>query len=1799
MTQRILIGVGGSGQHVVHAYLRLLTLTFPLARDVPHVFIVDADALEGVGQEKRSDLIENIFGLHEFLVKGSQTPARCQLIHPMRVDQGGAPLAKALGPLLGVQDEIKPLAHGFLADAPGECGSDWDIELAKGMMANPKVGSIVLAHKAERAKSSADTQLNALFELISSGDARIAIAGSNFGGTGSGVIPALVRQLDPRPGVESVRAFMCLPWFSIDPVPGDTRKSAARTLDGIAPMARNSSLGLHTYFDELNGTGSGDSRLKRSSYVLLQSMAAWPEETRKDDGNFDQRENRHVINLVQASAIQAYFGLGTDAESRVGLFCVKTTAPGEARGQFDAARSPHLRFWAGPNESLQLDDLVADAEATAFVLEKCGQVFASASQGKLHLSGFQLKDQEGIDQFMRAVTRSLPGKKTEQYGWMTKRETAPDDVFKSLGGAMDALATGIRRSLVWLDAHSVSRAGHQSASVSGVTGISAGHLFGAPQFGDTRQTLQSVDSEGQLKPVWNACGLTIKLPEGGNLTGALVKGQAFVLLRSLFVRDANGGDPVDALIAAFNEERKYATGDTSLEVAARTLARAIHQRVKAARLARHTEDTHDARQKNGSPYPGEGSNLAMLNLVGLTPTPADDCRLARLDLKQQNIGDHDPFDANYPLSLAYVDPYLGLRLENGAALDLTDRVLPEHGLQGIPNIAAPQLMQRWRLQKCRPLTETEKREPAFIAKDDKVRGTRAGVYLHARRINEAALWLIVSGDTRVKLVDDLLAGKDDTHSFVRLLRAELRLTERHGLRAIVFANKSEHAGKPIFLWSGESWYLAANSAARQFFTSLLSELPSVRYWYRDENPLAKRTAPVVGAVKSMDVFFADQIRRAVAGLEGVIAQAERREPGVELLKQVLGDLLEELPPPSATYDEQSFGKPESFWLRAASNSEAEVSVAPHRLVSALHTYFCSPAVVFVDSRPEMIWNGMLPMRAEVWQLLEGAREDNEVLLARGWSNKNDERSLALRKVAKLRLTVRGLGRLEYDWPFGPNPLPMVQEELDWQFGIWPKFRADHWKYYIISGTSRIGDPGKAPDKKVAARRVNVDWMREGMPVALVVKGRRDPGEDLVELGRLTNGLAKRIYGVPEVLELVVNDRVLGSRRIELESVVGSMAVSMLGLDFGTSNTCAAVELTTDNRKSRFTIPLLPGGKLADSKARSLLAYMDSSNSESARSGFLTHAAAYFQVKNSEVTQDAADTIPSEMLVALDNREAIALEQKKQLESTYSGLPRPFIDISLGERLLMLDHYPVATPLLTPLPPRPFGLETDEAFFSWLLSMVSQTDQRVFGDLKWPRGADDESIRVARGLRAVYIEQVLVAALAVLRYKGYSSFEKFVAMQPEALSRLKNTFADTFRLDINTIVARLANETGMRARAADAIGPAPELIRISESVAALHAAGPRFSYKLSSVSVLTVDIGGGTTDVGVALRFGAGERQEERFTASERQEERFTASARFAGNTLLEALAECASVREYFARSAHNELTSEGQPLTAEALKSLLKSELRRGGGHRVASERTALMAKMFLDAIFEYAFRVLHSMIQVFPEWLEQFTKDDTQKLQVLLLGNGFKLYEAFQEPGDGNTLDRYKEQLKARLRDSGLLPAALAARTEFTKHEATKSDLICNGGLDAAALEDDLKEDDVESNRRKILVPAGIVSTDASGERRKLDKATLMDQQTFRDLWLGAPQGSNLQPTRELSLRLSDAELKERFPITYPYWAQGKKSRLDDLRGVFFVQKSQGESFMDVGAIYLTGSALTGINLRGSVSFAKLLSQYAAEDRR
>lgn len=1781
MTRNILIGVGGSGQHVVHAYLRLLALTSPKPGEVPHVFLIDADAKEGAHEVKRSTLVEDAIKLHAFLVAGHPNPSRFGLVRPFHVDedQGGSP--GILGQLLGVAGATNgemAVAHAFLADDPGDFGSDWEVEVAQGMMANPKVGAVALGHKiamevrrhaASGAKATIERLINAPLD-----NARIAIVGSSFGGTGSGVVPALVRQLDALPGARSIRAYFTLPWFTLDTGSG-SRRSAAQDRDGVDPTLRNAALGLHAYHGELSGAENAKYRLKQSSYVLAQSMREWGATLRPSSGDFDQPEHPHVLNIVLASAAQSFFGIGPGNLNAGRLYALKSVDAGENRGQFSPDTSPHLRFHAGADDNRQLRDLWADAEAAAFVLDACGRILGATRNGVLSLQGVgDLGSWSGLDQFALELTRML-GREAVKYGlpMFKKRETAPDSVFHELGKALQDRALQLRQTLVWLDAHVPS--GQASGNAPTLSDFAPRHLFvlDTPSpLGPTRTGVVPVHDEVRLREPWAALKVVVPGPRGEDLTNSPVHAQAIALLWSVLAdRPVGAGNtvpPIGQLLVDLRAEERIEQGGAQSGIAARVLARAIHQQV----IARRGQHRLKAGVKDAQQLSSE-SRGPMLRL-DLPGQPIADSRHLQLKLDDDAVGDKavDPMDPAHPLSLEYLDPYMGLTQDRNERVVMAGHVFIEHGLKGIPNVIAPRLLQQWRLSRCAPRLVEDRNEPLYTVRNGRVRATQPGIYLHARRVIEAGFWLLVSANRQVEWVEDIFdrTPEENAPPFSALVRAEMAMGPAragNGLGALVFSSKKgKDAGKPVLLWDGETWFLAANWAAREFFARLVPQLPSVRYRYRPENVLRLAEVPDETKSTGLDRYFARQVLALRTTLNQRQQMLGEVEPSLALLNTALEHIQRELPAPAKNSAVVEEGAATVLLLKGRDAQPSSLEVRPPQALKKVLQFVCDPVVVFVDKHNQP--NGMLPLKAEAWNWLEGGVEDNKLVLEAGVSKKIDGTKLARAKVREIRLKVKGVGDFCEEWPFGPDPKDVVGDEFDWSFGIWPNFHAPDWNYYIVSGATRIGDPGEAdPADKSPLKRVDVPWMNERLSAELLIRGQqREGSSEIATLGTISAALPVRIDGYPRAIELRVGGLILGSRPIPLDTVrPGSQIMPCVGLDFGTSNTCMAVQTKVKDADSRQTLPLLPGGTFLSEPAEPLFAGLHSTGDPDEVRRFQDEAANFYYVKN-VAAGSSAGNMPSELLVMLDDVEDTETKQKKCLDTHYGNSSRHLLTAPSSTAPIPFLKYPLVAPLLTPLPPQPSNWPSNDGqFYAWMADMVGDGERRIFGDLKWEReGELDDYTPQSNALRALYLEAVLAAAFAALRKRGFVQFVNFIATQPEAHAKLNNRFAESYRDHLHEILLRLCERTGMRWSSAEVtdsksrITSSGTLHIISETVAALQSAGigPE-----GSNSVMTIDIGGGTTDVGIDLRF----KKKQSVTDTDR---RYTSSVRFAGNRLLEALVRVKSVRSVFEAK---------QKFEDGALVSLLKAEL-RASRLTERDSTTAYLAKVFFDGIYEYAFNTLRSFLQLHPDWLSEFISEERRRLKVILIGNGFKLYDACQGQGSKSSLSLYNDQVKARLVAAGVISADFGKRIDFELQNDSKASLIRDGGLDAADAGFTLAKSLRESF---LLFPNTFRTVDEEGEEHSDFVSLSVDE--FSKM---------MSDGHQFRIDHSAEAMRTCFPLTYEHWSRERKS--DKVQHAFeniFLHGDYARYYCDPGAIYLTG--LPGAKRSESIS---TLMVYLAE---
>jgi hypothetical protein len=819
MSSNVLIGVGGSGQHVVHAYLNLLALGNTPASEVPFVFIIDADVTDS------SPLYDSIKKLHGRLtspLNGSKSKniATLSVIRPYPLDN--ADYSKTSEQALGLANTEAWLADAFLIDdADFSQFSDKNIKINEGMMANARIGSAVF---------SATNPLEQLRQVVT--DKQVAIVGSTFGGTGSGVIPTLVRLLDKQEHNPSknVRAFMTLPWFEIT---GESSKgkSAAHTLGALSPMKRNAALGLRTYKQELSG-------FTRSNYVITQFLSG-QQAKRPDDGNFEQTEHKHVFNLVLANAIQNFF---YEPSQTVGQLMTLKARQEEINGVFNAATSVNLRFLrlfldseAKTNRNeVSLEGLMINTELVALVLEKAALFINKGDKQFKVPRADSAKEPTGLRNFVGALYKHNHGDFPQVnlgtalfLGAKNLVGTAVppylDATYRELAKAITEQANILRNSLVWLRDHIESE--------QNKTGLKTLQTI-LPLFSGKTEPYGSLSetelTKGEHKKVYWRSDRTIKNMQAKGFELSVEKTDKITLAYNIFLntfyqQEGQGGvsdngheAELQKRIGKDGAETDAHKAQRSYAVAAQLLAEKIYEQVvlisKLVSESQHNADEQPAKE--------------MLNGFKTLSTTQDNHVFFKFAQNDLGLLDNGQTEEEHPYSIRYLDPFLGIKnvkdLIKQPSQPEAKAVFLETALKGVPNIIAPLLVQKWRLAL---LSDPQiQQDASFNNKESLIKAepplsTPYGIYLHARRVIEAAFWLLFNQDNRVQLVPN---DNPQESSFVNIVNSELKKykdTTLHpeGLKPLKHFIKSSVNGKPLFLYDDTyGWYLAANKTARQF-----------------------------------------------------------------------------------------------------------------------------------------------------------------------------------------------------------------------------------------------------------------------------------------------------------------------------------------------------------------------------------------------------------------------------------------------------------------------------------------------------------------------------------------------------------------------------------------------------------------------------------------------------------------------------------------------------------------------------------------------------------------------------------------------------------------------------------------------------------------------------------------------------------------------------------------------------------------------------------------------------------------------
>ena len=1722
MSKPVLIGVGGSGQHVVHAYLQLLALSDAPISKIPHVYIIDADAKESTDHPKDSPLTASIRHLHKSLVsplKDDLEP-ECRLIRPYFQEHNEIPSKSAIS--LGVVDTSQPLAHALLMNEEDVDLNDKEVKIGAGMMANARIGSSVFGAKWE------DCQLNnnsldedklknnfgQLFHNVAG--ARVVIVGSTFGGTGSGVIPALVRILKDKE-TQAVRAFMTLPWFDIAPSSiGD--KSAARKQGDISPMTRNASLGLRTYITELEGNAHSD-------YVIAQFLGDKP--ARRDNGNFNQHENTHVFNLMLATAVQQFFERPlARTKGKLLAFVAKGR---EQQGVVNAASSAHLRLYTGDN-CRTLQELMVNTEFVALALEKGAEYITSG----FRVEGADTRPEpEGLRLFVNAVFEKMGGTPTVTagfFGFGGGIPTSSPDAYKKLADNMKTVANRLRFSLCWLDKHKTTAQDRTGLETIG----DIRHLFNGNLEPDPLgyETLKDASAnESQLKERWPLGGLDNtnykNKQTDASITGAAKVAQAFTLFtNAFFVENRRTLDHSNSLETQFNAEKDI---ENKYYIAAQFLAKIIYQEVTLAR-SHHQPIVNDNNEQSRLMLKGFDDKIDSTAVEGFES-------LKTLSMSSLQIGDLT--NQEHPLSIRHLDPYLGIEhisqlLKQGLNTH-PERIFPETAFKGIPNILAPMLLQEWRLNQWNDSAVKQALENNL----GKLISTSYGIYLHARRVVEAAFWLLFTQDKRITLIENKEAPQNS--KFQKLLNSEFGRKSRKSPTLWIQLAEGKHKGQPVFVYdTAAGWYLAANTAARQFFAEIMPELPTVKYgdgllealWrgesYAQAPSLEKQSydAYVIAA------FVRYLINDMTKTIEKIVEQTQTKPLWLQAIKDIASELSPKVKDELAEPTQRLTKKPTGKKLSLAGADHA-LELEEITELSAFNDLFVESPVYFGSKIRVWPLKGMAWQHIEPYTVEEAAKEAKaftvtETKKSDGNGSRSEWRWDEIR--FKLKVKDKNLGEISYKNHPKLKRIAGIDNDdnFAWSTAIWPNFEAKQWTYYLAGGDSGAVAENELKNidlKGTSLRGDCLEFVFYGDIYATTNDATEHPlVSTFGEIGRVKNNVPIKLNGVPRCAEICFGGAVLGSIPIQLTHKAEADTANQcsVALDFGTSNTCMALSITSNNAAEPriSTLPLFEGELFNDATAlKSNLTWAAGSLVSSGKYNHQQLPTLFFQSFNQLASADRKPrSIPSELLFVSGVANSVVRKNiKLDGDKGYLGrhdIKGKYKTYALLERFGSVNDCcleggrPVVVPLWTPFPPA-----IDEALRRELISASTTESDRV-ENFKWP------SANVHYAYRAAYLESILVASFATLRINGYSSIQKLIGTYPGAFDEAhKNGYFG----DLNKISEKLSKQCGVALQL-------PQVVKRSETVAGLVGC-----HRNHGDISLTIDMGGGTTDIGFIIPKATPNR------SPDETPDAYMSSLRYAGTHLLAAI-----VGQSFA--VNGEEKSDVQK-RIDLLN--MKLKIREGRSDLTFGEEANSRYKLITEAFFRGLFEYVLNLVSAFTR---QTDFPSQGNINLYFLGNGCNLVDVFCQ----STVQTLFQTVCNEAIASGLLTDAVKNRFVYPSlDEHDKKQMLIKGALH-----------DIDFTNEGQQYQH--IENQGHGGRAIWLPCIKYDNRLSQQVTLGSLDAND--DSHPLLCPAEDESLKSSFGLTHKYW---QAVQLDLRKLVSLVPTSE---FKDFGKYYLEKKFVTEV---------------------
>ena len=337
-----IIAVGGTGQMIALAYLKLARLCGYRDGDIAEIHIVDSD--------RTGDTCEQIATLLHKAKNALKTVA------PI-------PSHRKLGSFsqdfdeAGTNDNIRRIAPLLYT------AKDLEVNVRKGLYGRPSVGSACMSIKTNPpAGHNTDPELIALRDSVCQPGNKVVICGSLFGGTGAGVIPTLARFLRNSQDGNSIEITIVsmLKWFRIPGV-ADADGGIDKSIDDNM-LSANSSAGIFYLKDRITEDVN--------ACVLLGPREPIERDFEKVG---QQNEKAYFINLLaaiiasntlNAGSLDKVFGTIVDPK----MYCYVISGGDDNNPQMLSADLLDVFLPGGKNNRIKLHEIIEVSKEVVAIL---------------------------------------------------------------------------------------------------------------------------------------------------------------------------------------------------------------------------------------------------------------------------------------------------------------------------------------------------------------------------------------------------------------------------------------------------------------------------------------------------------------------------------------------------------------------------------------------------------------------------------------------------------------------------------------------------------------------------------------------------------------------------------------------------------------------------------------------------------------------------------------------------------------------------------------------------------------------------------------------------------------------------------------------------------------------------------------------------------------------------------------------------------------------------------------------------------------------------------------------------------------------------------------------------------------------------------------------------------------------------------------------------------------------------------------------------------------------------------------